>query len=79
MGLEHGGFCVGTSWALMAALFAVGVMNVTWMIVMAALVAVEKLLPWHSAAMWSTAVFIVVLGLAVAFAPDQVPGLTIPG
>jgi predicted metal-binding membrane protein len=79
MGVEHGGFCVGTSWALMAALFAVGVMNVAWMIVMAVLVAVEKLLPSERVAIGATAVFIVVLGLAVAFAPHQVPGLTIPG
>jgi len=78
-GVEHGAFCVGTSWALMAALFAVGVMNVAWMIVMAALVALEKLLPSERVAVGATAAFIVGLGLAVAFAPHQVPGLTIPG
>jgi predicted metal-binding membrane protein len=79
MGLEHGGFCVGTSWALMAALFAIGVMNVAWMVVMAVVVALEKLLPWSRVAIAATAVFIVALGLAVAFAPHHVPGLTIPG
>jgi predicted metal-binding membrane protein len=79
MGLEHGGFCVGTSWALMAALFAIGVMNVAWMVVMAVVVALEKLLPWGRVAIAATAVFIVALGLGVAFAPHQVPGLTIPG
>jgi predicted metal-binding membrane protein len=79
MGLEHGGFCVGASWALMAALFALGVMNVAWMIVVAALVATEKLLPWHRVAIGATVVLIAALGLAVALAPDQVPGLTIPG
>jgi predicted metal-binding membrane protein len=78
-GLEHGVFCVGTSWALMAALFAIGVMNVTWMIVVAALVAIEKLLPWNRATLGTTALFIALLGLAVAFAPHQVPALTIPG
>ncbi len=79
MGLEHGGFCVGSSWALMAALFAVGVMNVTWMIVVAALVAIEKLLPWGRVTILATAAFIAALGLAVALAPGHVPGLTIPG
>jgi predicted metal-binding membrane protein len=79
MGLEHGGFCVGSSWALMAALFALGVMNIAWMIVVAALVAVEKLLPWDGVAIGATAAFIAVLGLAVALAPGHVPGLTIPG
>jgi predicted metal-binding membrane protein len=79
MGLEHGGFCVGSSWALMAALFALGVMNVAWMIVVAALVAIEKLLPWEGVAIGATVVFIAALGLTVALAPDQVPSLTIPG
>lgn len=78
-GLEHGGFCVGSSWALMAVLFAVGVMNVAWMIVVAALVAIEKLLPWDGVTIRTTALFIAILGLAVALAPAQVPGLTIPG
>jgi predicted metal-binding membrane protein len=79
MGLEHGVFCVGASWALIAALFALGVMSVTWMIVVAALIAIEKLLPWDRAAIGATVAFVAVLGIAVAFAPDQVPGLTIPG
>jgi predicted metal-binding membrane protein len=79
MGLEHGGFCVGASWALMAALFAVGVMNVAWMVVVAALVAIEKLLPRGRVTIGTITVFVAALGLAVAFAPGQVPGLTIPG
>jgi len=79
MGVEHGGFCVGSSGALMAALFALGVMNVAWMVVIAALVAVEKLLPWRRPAIVATALFVAALGIAVAFAPAQVPGLTIPG
>ena len=78
-GLEHGCFCVGSSWALMAALFAIGVMNIAWMVVVAALVAVEKLLPSGRVAIGATVVVIAALGLAVGFAPDQVPGLTIPG
>ncbi|HEY1595203.1 MAG TPA: DUF2182 domain-containing protein [Thermoleophilaceae bacterium] len=78
MGLEHGGYCVGSGWALMAALFAVGVMNVTWMIVIAALVALEKLLPPERVAIGAIVVLIAVLGFAVAFAPGQVPALTIP-
>jgi predicted metal-binding membrane protein len=79
MGFEHGGFCVGSSWALMAALLALGVMNVAWMVVVAVLIAVEKLLPWDRVAIGATAAFIAALGLAVALAPAQVPGLTIPG
>jgi predicted metal-binding membrane protein len=78
MGPEHGGFCVGASWALMVALFAIGIMNVAWMIVIAGLVAIEKLLPRPRVAVGATAVLIALAGLAVAFAPDQLPGLTTP-
>jgi len=63
----------------MAALFAIGVMNVTWMIVVAALVAIEKLLPWDRAAIGATVVLIALLAAGVAFAPDAVPALTVPG
>jgi len=45
----------------------------------AALIAIEKLLPWDGVAIGATVVFIGALGLAVALAPDHVPGLTIPG
>jgi len=79
MGVEHGGFCVGSSWALMAVLFAIGVMNVTWMIVTAAVVAIEKLLPQKGVAIGAIVLFMAALGLAVALAPGHVPGLTIPG
>jgi predicted metal-binding membrane protein len=78
MGTEHGGWCVGCCWALMAALFALGVMSIGWMVFIAALIAIEKLLPWKAAANRTVAVILVVLGLAVAFAPESVPGLTLP-
>ena len=78
MGIEHGGWCVGCCWALMAALIALGVMSVGWMVFIAALIAVEKLLPWKAVANRSIAVLLVVLGLGVAFAPEHVPGLTVP-
>jgi predicted metal-binding membrane protein len=78
-GIEHGGVCVGCCWALMAALFALGVMNVAWMALIATLIAVEKLLPWHAIANRGVAVLLAVLAVAVAFAPEKVPGLTIPG
>jgi predicted metal-binding membrane protein len=78
MGVEHGGWCVGCCWGLMAALFALGVMSIGWMVLIAALIALEKLLPWKAVANRSVAVVLVVLGLAVAFAPEKVPGLTLP-
>jgi hypothetical protein len=45
---------------------------------MAAVVAIEKLLPQKGVAVGAIVVFIAALGLAVALAPGSVPGLTIP-
>jgi len=46
MGLEHGAYCVGCCWALMLLLFAGGVMNLTVIAALTALVAFEKLAPF---------------------------------
>lgn len=43
MGAEHGAWCVGCCWALMALLFVGGVMNLYWIAGLAVLVATEKL------------------------------------
>jgi predicted metal-binding membrane protein len=79
MGFLHGAWCVGCCWALMVVLFALGVMSLGWMAFVAALIALEKLLPWKAPANRSIAVLLLVLGIAVAVAPEQVPGLTQPG
>ncbi|MHB8233035.1 MAG: DUF2182 domain-containing protein [Solirubrobacteraceae bacterium] len=78
MGAEQGGFCVGCSGALMAALFALGVMSVAWMLAIASLIALEKLLPRSVLATGVTAAVLAVLAVGVLLVPDQVPWLTIP-
>lgn len=45
MGVRHGALCVGCCWALMALLFVLGVMNLWWVALVAAVVLIEKLLP----------------------------------
>jgi predicted metal-binding membrane protein len=45
MGLEHGAYCLGCCWFLMALLFFGGVMNLYWIVGLAAFVLIEKLLP----------------------------------
>jgi predicted metal-binding membrane protein len=45
MGLEHGAYCLGCCWALMALLFVGGVMNLYWIAGISLYVAAEKLLP----------------------------------
>jgi predicted metal-binding membrane protein len=78
MGIVHGGWCIGCCWALMAALFALGAMSLAWMIVIAILIAVEKMLPWRGAATVGVAAVLVGLAIGVAAAPGHVPGLTVP-
>jgi predicted metal-binding membrane protein len=78
MGVLHGAWCIGCCWALMAALFALGAMSIAWMAVVAALIAVEKLLPWRLAATAGVAVILGVLAVGVAASPANVPGLTVP-
>jgi len=79
MGARHGAWCVGCCWALMASLFALGVMSIAWMALVAALIAAEKTLPWRRIATYGTALALVALGLLLLVAPEAIPGLTIPG
>ena len=79
MGARHGAWCLGCCWALMASLFALGVMSIAAMAFVAALIAFEKLVPWERAATWTTAAVLVGLGVLLIAAPEAIPGLTIPG
>ena len=78
MGSRHAGWCLGCCWALMAALFALGVMSLTWMALVAALIALQKTIPWRRAVTWGTAAVLLVLAIGVLAAPHAVPGLVIP-
>ena len=79
MGLRNGGWCLGCSWALMAALFALGVMSLTWMGLIAVLVALEKVGPWGRGARFATAGVLVVLAAAILAVPHEIPGFVVPG
>jgi predicted metal-binding membrane protein len=79
MGSRHGAWCLGCCWALMAALFALGVMSLAWMGFVAALIALEKTVPWDRAVTWGTAAVLLALAIAVLAAPHDVPGLVVPG
>jgi predicted metal-binding membrane protein len=79
MGARHGGWCVGCCWALMASLFALGVMSIPWMAFVAGLIATEKILPWGRVATLGTATILLALGVLLLVAPDAVPALTVPG
>jgi predicted metal-binding membrane protein len=79
MGARNGAWCVGCCWALMASLFALGVMSIVWMALVAGLIAVEKTLPTRRVATYGTAGLLLVLGVLLLVAPDAIPALTVPG
>jgi predicted metal-binding membrane protein len=78
MGVKHGAWCVGCCWALMASLFALGVMSIAWMAFVAALIAAEKTLPWRRIGTYGTAAILLTLSVLLFAAPDAIPGLTLP-
>jgi predicted metal-binding membrane protein len=75
-GFEFGIHCVGSSIGLMAVLLALGVMSITWMAVVAALVIAQKLVPPVPTVDLPLALAIVAFGIVVAVAPSSIPGLT---
>ncbi|ADX72165.1 putative metal-binding integral membrane protein [Pseudarthrobacter phenanthrenivorans Sphe3] len=75
MGVEHGAWCVACCWALMTALFALGVMSVGWMALIGAFIAGEKMLPWKRLANRSIAVALALIALGVALAPAATNGM----
>lgn len=74
-GLGFGATCVGSTIGLMAMLVAVGVMSVTWMVVLAVVIIGQKLLPAKAAIDVPVALAIIGLGVVIALAPSAVPGL----
>ena len=78
MGAEHGAYCVGCCWGLMIVLFALGVMSLTWMAVVAGLIFAQKVLPYGEALTKPFAILLIGIGIWVAAAPGSVPGLTLP-
>jgi predicted metal-binding membrane protein len=78
MGVEHGGYCVGCCWGLMVALFALGVMSLFWMAVVAAMIFAQKILPGGELLTRMFAVALIGLGIWVAAAPSSVPSLVQP-
>ena len=77
-GFGFGLCCVGSSIGLMLMLVALGVMSITWMVVIAVLALAQKLLPAKAAADVPLALAIIGLGVLIVLAPSSVPGLMPP-
>ena len=74
-GWEFGLCCFGSSIGLMLVLVVLGVMSITWMVVIAIVVLAQKLLPPKAAIDVPLALAIVGLGVLIVAAPSSVPGL----
>jgi len=62
----------------MASLFALGLMSIVWMAIVAGLIAFEKLISSRRTATYATAAILLVLGVLLVAAPDAIPALTVP-
>jgi predicted metal-binding membrane protein len=78
VGTEHGVCCVACCGTLMAALYALGMMSITWMAVVTVLIVTERLVPRPALAVHAVAAVLVVLGVALVLSPTAIPALTIP-
>ena len=72
LGAAHALYCVGCCWGLMVVLVVAGAMGLSWVLLIAALVAAEKLLPGGERIARLAGGVLVLLGLAVAARPELV-------
>ena len=70
MGWAHALYCLGCCWALMMVLVVAGAMGLRWVLLIACVVAAEKLLPKGQWVARTTGVALAVLGVAVAIEPS---------
>lgn len=69
LGIEHGAYCVGCCWGLMAVLVVAGSMSLAWVTLIALLVFIEKVLPFGRRAGQLSGGLLILLALAVAIRP----------
>jgi predicted metal-binding membrane protein len=76
VGIAHGLYCLGCCWALMAVLFVVGLMNLTWMAAIAVVLLAEK--NWrHGVALTKVVgVCLVAFGIGVLLHPSLLDSVT---
>jgi predicted metal-binding membrane protein len=69
LGWSHAIYCLGCCWALMVVLVAAGAMGLLWVLLVAAVVAAEKVLPGGEWIAWATGIALLVLGAAIVTRP----------
>jgi predicted metal-binding membrane protein len=75
LGIEHGLYCVGCCWALMALFVGVGAMSIPWAVAIAGVVLIEKVFP--QGVLFGRALGAILIGAAifVLLRPDLVPAM----
>jgi predicted metal-binding membrane protein len=66
MGFEHGLFCLGCCWVIMALLFVGGVMNLLWVVAITVFVLIEKIAPRGERFARGTGFILIAVGLLIA-------------
>ena len=69
LGVEHGAYCVGCCWGLMAVLMVAGSMSLIWVVFIALVVFVEKLMPFGERGAQFTGAGLGLLAALVALHP----------
>jgi len=73
MGARHGMVCVGCCWAMMAVMFAVGAMSITWMALLTLVMFAEKVLPKGRTLTMPIACFFCAMGIWIVMSPETAP------
>jgi predicted metal-binding membrane protein len=73
LGVDHGLFCVGCCWALMLLMFVAGFGSIGWMMVLAAVMAVEKNVSWGRRASAPLGFILVTAGAALLLFRPSAP------
>jgi predicted metal-binding membrane protein len=71
LGVHHGLFCVGCCWSLMLLMFAVGVGNIGVMLLLGAVMAIEKNMPWGRQLSAPLGLVLIVAGVALLMLGGQ--------
>jgi predicted metal-binding membrane protein len=77
-GFRFGLCCLGSSLGLMAMLVVLGLMSVTWMVVIAVLAVAQKYIPATAVIDVPVALAVIGFGIAIIVAPTAIPGLMPP-
>ncbi len=76
LGLAHGTFCLGCCWAIMAVLVAVGTMHLGWMVLLTALILLEKVAPRGERISLAAGSLFTVVGAYLLVAPTAMSTIT---